>query len=77
MEKERLSVERDNFKMSNKPILWGTSTLVQRARSVSVGAITHLHIDEKELSWTEYLKFLLLRTKLRLWWGAEITFWGY
>jgi len=69
MEKERERVERDNLKMSvpNKPIpmgYTGASTLVQRTRSVSEGAITHLRTEEKELTWTEYLKFLLLKKSL-------------
>ena len=63
-----MRVERDNLKMSvhNKSIpmgYTGTSTLVQRTWSVSEGAITHLRI-EKELTWAEDLKFLLLKSLL-------------
>ena len=32
-----------------------------KCRSVSEGAITHLPIEEKEVTWTEYLQLLLLK----------------
>eukprot|EP00092_Neocalanus_flemingeri_P040206 GFUD01043793.1.p1 GENE.GFUD01043793.1~~GFUD01043793.1.p1 ORF type:complete len:663 (+),score=225.82 GFUD01043793.1:208-1989(+) len=72
MEKKRERVERDNLKMSvpNNPIPMGymgnttPGSLVQRTRSVSEGAITELGVELKELTWTEYLKFLLLKKAL-------------
>jgi len=69
MEKERERVERDNLKMSvpNKPIpmgYTGNSAVVQRTRSVSEGAMTQLRPEQMEMTWTEYLKFLLLKKSL-------------
>jgi len=72
MEKEKERVERDNLKMSvpNKPIPMGymgnntPSTIIHRTRSVSEGAIKDVMIEQKELTWTEYLKFLLLKKAL-------------
>jgi len=69
MEKERERVERDNLKMSvpNKPIPMGyigNSNTIQRTRSVSEGAVAHMKYEQKELTWTEYLKFLLLKKSL-------------
>ena len=69
MEKERERVERDNLKMSvpNKPIPMGyigSSNSIQRTRSVSEGAVAQMNPEQKELTWTEYLKFLLLKKSL-------------
>ena len=36
-----------------------------KCRSVSEGSITHLPIEEKEVTWTEYLKLLLWKKFLR------------
>jgi len=65
IEKEKERVERENLKMSvpNKPIPMGytSNSVIQRTRSVSEGCVANLKPKLKELTWTEYLKFLLLK----------------
>ena len=74
LEKEREKVERENIKMSvpNKPIPMGYShtdpaaaasqkVVVRRTRSVSEGGALLVQKSSKEMTWTEYLKFLLLK----------------
>ena len=76
--KERENIERDNLKMSvpNKPIPMGyispesSRTMVTRTRSLSCSELQRLKDGggapklEKNLSTTEYLKFLLLKKAL-------------
>jgi len=75
IEKERERVERDNIKMSvpNDPIPMGYSTsqtdgkiVMKRTRSVSEGSalLEKANRNKKEITWTEYLKFLLLKKAL-------------
>jgi len=69
IEKEKEQLERDNLTMSipNKPIpmgYTGTSSIIQRTRSVSEGAVSRLRPEQKEITWTEYLKLLLLKKSL-------------
>merc|ERR1719309_1411517 len=58
IEKEKEQLERDNLTMSipNKPIpmgYTGTSSIIQRTRSVSEGAVSRLRPEQKEITWTE------------------------
>ena len=71
LEKEKERKERENIKMSvpNQPIPMGFSAsskndrvLVKRTRSVSEGSA--LKTQHKEITWTEYLKYLLLKKAL-------------
>ena len=71
LEKEKERQERENIKMSvpNQPIPMGFSAsckndrvLVKRTRSVSEGSA--LKTQHKEITWTEYLKYLLLKKAL-------------
>ena len=67
LEKEREKVERENIQMSvpHKPIPMGytagSSVQLRRTRSVSEGAVQRLTEDKKEMTCTEYLKYLLLK----------------
>ena len=65
LEKERARVERENIKMSvpHKPIPMGY-VAGGRTRSVSEGAVEKMRQDKKELTVTEYLKYLLLKKAL-------------
>ena len=85
LEKEREKQERDNIRMSvpNQPIPMGYSNttkneriLVKRTRSVSEGSALKKQLSEqKEITWTEYLKFLLLKKALLVFVTmAELTF---
>ena len=65
LEKERAKVERENIKMSvpHKPIPMGYMA-GGRTRSVSEGAVEKMGQDKKDLTVTEYLKYLLLKKAL-------------
>ena len=65
LEKERVKVERENIKMSvpQKPIPMGYMA-GGRTRSVSEGAVEKMRQEKKDLTVTEYLKYLLLKKAL-------------
>ena len=65
MEKKREKLERENIQMSvpHRPIPMGYtgSGQIRRTRSVSEGAMQKRTEDKKEMTCTEYLKYLLLK----------------